>query len=103
MASIKPGVRIHGIGTEMVLAFYIIAEVYREFGVECVITSGIEGTHSLGSEHYKGDALDFRTRDATKTQAFGIAEEVKKRLGDHFDVVLEGNHLHVEYDPKTPF
>jgi hypothetical protein len=29
-----------------------------------------------------------------------LAANVRDRLGSDFDVVLEPNHIHVEYDPK---
>ena len=81
---------------------WVTGSVYEKHDVECVITSGVEGVHGRSSEHFKGDAVDFRTRHLTPEQEANISSEVRDRLGDDFDVVLESDHLHVEYDPKLP-
>ena len=72
-----------------------------------VVTSGNDGKHMDTSLHYKNLALDFRTGhnwDAplmSEDEARELCEELKARLGMGFDVVLEKDHAHVEYDPKT--
>jgi len=65
-------------------------------GVEAVITSTYEGTHSAGSLHYANLAVDVR-RDLATTYSF---QEIKRVLGDDYDVVLKKDHIHIEYDPK---
>ena len=98
--SIKPGVDIAGIQPEMSLALPIIASAFHQFGVECVITSGKEGKHGRNSLHYVGFALDFRTRDLTEADQAVMHILVIKRLSSQFDVVLEKDHLHVEFQPE---
>lgn len=85
-----------------------------------VITSANDSEHSAHSLHYVGRALDIRflgeRPGAIKpriTVAGGSQEEEQRRgarfwvgrmrqqLGPHYDVVLEGNHIHAEYDPKV--
>lgn len=63
---------------------------------ELVITSTYEGTHSEGSLHYANLAIDIR-RGKDRALAFN---EIKRLLGDDYDVVPEGDHVHIEYDPK---
>ena len=59
---IKAGVSVRGIRPEIVLAFVIVQPIARSFGVDAVITSCTEGSHSEGSLHYTGQAIDVRTR-----------------------------------------
>lgn len=73
---------------------------------QVVITSGNDGTHMAGSLHYQNAALDFRTGHAwvpplmTEEEAQELHEEYKALLGAGYDVVLEKDHLHAEYDHK---
>ena len=75
-------------------------EIWEDHGETLVVTCGLDGTHSAGSLHYYGLALDFRTNyfsDQTKKE---VARKLQEFLGDDFDVVLESTHLHVEFDSK---
>lgn len=64
---------------------------------EPVITSTWEGTHSSWSLHYLKRALDFRL---PRGPGIIAAQDLRKELGKDYDVVLEHDHIHVEYDPK---
>jgi hypothetical protein len=73
---------------------------------DMVITSGSEGTHMVGSLHYKDRALDFRTKHLSPAEKNTLVKAVKRRLGTDYDVILENadgtnEHLHVEYDPNS--
>ncbi len=102
MIAIKEGASIRGLGVEMLFATLIVEQVLKENGSPCIITSGTDGEHSRGSEHYKGDAMDYRIWYLRKDQLEQVVLVMKKRLGSDFDVVLEPTHIHVEFDPKTP-
>lgn len=97
---LKPGVKLTGLSPQMALAALIVRDCYG--GGECTITSANDGTHSALSFHYKGNALDFRTKDyAGNKQA--LVTKIKEALGPEFDVVLESlgkenEHIHVEWD-----
>ena len=67
---------------------------------DTIITSGVEGTHSQNSLHYKGRALDFRIRHISRSAAETVFRMMRSALGDDYDVVLEDTHIHVEFDPK---
>lgn len=97
---IKPGVNLEGICPEMVLAAIILSHVYNKFGYDCTITSANDSEHMGQSLHYKGRALDFRTRDVAAGAVEKIVETAKSWLGKQYDVVLEKDHIHVEFDPK---
>jgi hypothetical protein len=79
-----------------------VKDAFALRGRDCVITGGLEGVHTKGSEHYVGHALDWRTHHIPATEAEDIRDEVAAALGADFDVLLEENpvHLHVEWDPK---
>lgn len=95
---IKPGVKLHPT-TVWAVAMPIIREVYQDFGYVAVITSGIDGKHSTNSLHYSGMAFDFRTRDVKPVDLPHLFATLGQSLGDNFDVVLEKDHIHIEYDP----
>lgn len=68
---------------------------------EVVVTSLRDGTHSAKSLHYEGLAMDLRTRNLTAEQICGWVSLLKKYLDPRgFDVVLEEDHIHVEFQPK---
>src|SRR3546814_16721072 len=69
-----------------------------------VITSATDGTHSPGSIHGSGHALDLRCRE--RNACIKWAGILKQALGPGYDVMFEdwggaNNHLHLEYDGKT--
>ena len=98
--SLKPGVRVLGIRPEMVLALRIVEAVYQAHGAPFVITSVMEGTHKRASLHYLGCAADLRL---PPQDAASIVAEAKAALGEDYDVILEGDHIHLEYDPKSSY
>jgi NADPH:quinone reductase-like Zn-dependent oxidoreductase len=104
--ALKGGVKLKDLVPQMVLAAVVVASIYVKFGVECIVTSSNDSTHSVNSLHFKGRALDFRTKqDALNGRERELTAAVKAALGGEFDVVLEAvgtdnEHLHVEWDPK---
>lgn len=98
---IKRGVSPRGIRTQILLALFIADQVYRDFGLEMIMTSGSEGKHGYGSLHYVGLGCDVDAVGVTDSQQRDIAAEIKKRLGEEYDVVSEATHIHIEYQPKT--
>lgn len=97
MIAIKPGVRVRGLQPEILLAVQIAHELFREQSQTLTITCGTDGAHKVGSWHHCGLAVDLRLPTAGKER---IVEQLGIRLGVDYDVVLEGDHIHVEYDPK---
>lgn len=103
---LKSGVRLSMLSPQMVLAFMVIESVCDEFRIPFVITSCNDGKHSQQSKHYAGMAGDVRTKfPEIDGREMSFRDEVKRRLGQDFDVVMEAvgtdnEHLHVEYDPK---
>jgi len=97
---LKHGVSTFGIRPELLLALVVVDAVYRKFNHDCVVTSLSDGQHSSNSLHYKGLAFDTRTRQLTASQKTELRDMSASALGKDYDVVLESDHLHVEFDPK---
>lgn len=75
--------------------------VFGRYGIVPTITSAVDGNHMATSKHYSGDALDWRIWESdSKHVTEIIVIEMKYYLGGDYDVVLESDHIHVEYDPK---
>lgn len=91
-------VRITGFTPELLLGLLIVNEVYKEYGAECLITCGAEGVHSVTSLHYSGNAVDLRRYADIDME--GLVRECKERLRLHYDIVLEHDHVHLEYQPR---
>lgn len=72
-----------------------VDEALHAMGYHAVITSGMEGTHTRQSAHYKGKAVDFRLSWPNEYRDSVLAA-IKRRLGDWGSLVLESDHLHVE-------
>ena len=88
---------------EMLLGVMEAIEAYRERGYDTVITSATDGKHSATSLHYAGCAVDLRTRHiADQQEVEDIASQLRRALAPHFDVVLEEDHIHMEYQPRRP-
>lgn len=101
---IKSGVKMTGLVPQLLVGLMALKEEYDKLGVEVVITSGTDGRHSVGSKHYAGAALDVRTRTLKDPDITGpqIVHRLRGKLGPDFDILFEGDHIHVEYDPKRP-
>jgi len=98
----KAGVDLAGVSWRMFVASIIIEPVFVLNGSDLTITAGVDGTHMAKSKHYEGLALDYRTRDLAADKVPTVAAQCLTLLAPlGYDVVLEGDHLHVEYDPKT--
>jgi hypothetical protein len=98
IVSIKPGVRVRGLSNEILLAIMIAESIYRETEGTMVITSLTDGQHKAGSLHHTGEAVDLRLPlPVTRLQ---VISRLKTALGAEYDVVLESDHIHIEYDPK---
>lgn len=107
---IKPGVQMAGLQLEMRSALIAADMIWSHYGERLVVTSALDGSHSAGSYHYFGLALDFRTRYFSNEIAQQAAALLREALGQPFDVVVHehrynddgemtaAGHIHVEYD-----
>jgi hypothetical protein len=105
--NVKHGVSLAGLSSEMWVALGIAKLVYKEHGdQDLVVTAGTETPEvhkAKNTRHAYGDAADTRTRDFTKSVATVVAGAIRNLLAvlsSNYDVVLEGNHIHIEWDPN---
>ena len=97
---IKEGVHIPGLKIQMRSVLSIADKIWDKLGHELVVTSALDGTHSAGSLHYYGFALDLRSRYFTPDQKKQAVLLLSKALGPDYDVISHASHIHIEYDPK---
>jgi hypothetical protein len=95
---LKIGVTVTGVRPEMVLALRVIETVYEDLGAELTVTSITDGKHMDGSRHYEGRAADLRSFNVPASKLDFLIARMKEALGPEFDVVKEGDHVHVEHD-----
>jgi hypothetical protein len=92
-------VSLKDLAPQMCFAIMVVQSALAEYQKDAVITSGNDSHHMDGSLHYRGLALDFRTSHLSEGQITIISAKIKDALPG-YDVVLESDHLHIEYDPK---
>jgi len=100
---LKRGVNREAVHPAIWFALGVADEVYRQVaGKGCVVAS-LNDSHAdrPKSLHNRGRAADLRTRDVTLPKVSEIHRQLVVRLDPRgFDVVLEPDHIHIEYDPK---
>lgn len=111
LLSTKDGVKINLLDPMLSKELYPLAHCWVACfpldGDGMTITSGYEGAptdgvHKPDSLHYKRRAIDIRVKDVDVDRARTTYVTLAKvLLGPDFDVVWEGNHIHIEYDPKS--
>ena len=97
---LKNGVRAAGVRPELLLALVVTDSLFTECGKELVVTSLTEGQHSETSLHYAGAAFDFRIWEFDEAGLEDFVADLRKSLGQDYDVVIEPTHVHVEYQPR---
>lgn len=89
---------------------YVLANKLNQIALICklingvnyvmTITSGNDGVHKKYSKHYVNEAIDIRTRDMSEHDKILTKIWIKKWLGVNYNVILESDHIHIEYDPE---
>lgn len=101
MLSIKDNtIDLSNIHPSLLIGILVLNEVLASFDVPLVITCGREGKHSNTSLHYVGCAVDVRNRELSKSQQQEVKKIFDSRMNNDFDLVIESNHFHLEYQPK---
>ena len=95
---IKDGVIMQGLQLPMRKVLKRANLIWRDNGQELVVTSALDGTHSAGSYHYFGYALDFRSRYFSTLDKRKVANRLQNVLGADYTVVSERTHIHVQYN-----
>lgn len=106
MLALKANVDVKGLSNEIMLAIMVAYTWYQGEGLELVLTSISDGQHMPNSLHYKGNAVDIRLPGPTflqspESNSRRVVNSIRASLTDDYDVVLERDHIHIEYDPKV--
>lgn len=105
----KGGIRLHGVHHLVLHAVYVADPILMAAGApETVITSGMEGQHSLGSQHYAGMAVDLRINTVPAERHAEVIDKLKRALGADYFVLLEasgtpGVHVHIAWRPQAAY
>ena len=91
--------RIQGIRSELLLGLMVVSDLCRTTGARALITSVLNGEHMHNSLHYVGAAADFVLGGVEDRDAWVII--LRQHLGSDFDVIDEGDHIHIEYQPHS--
>lgn len=105
MLTTKPGVRFAIITPALLHMLGAVERLSRgmfalpEEGL--VITAGSDGQHVPASRHYKGEAIDLRSKTMSATIRNGLMSNLRAELGPQFAVLLEdegrpNEHIHVQ-------
>lgn len=108
--TIKPGARFDVIAPAGFAILEAIKIVSAETGIDLVITSGTDGTHSGPDDPHKtGEAYDVRTHDLTPMQKNYVFDTLKMYLDeDDFYGTIEdlggtNEHMHWQRKKGTKF
>jgi len=96
MLRYKVGVSVLGIKPEILAAYPTIDSAFSP--KDAVITSAVNGTHGRKSMHPLGYAIDLRIRHLVDNEVDKIVLLLKTWLTDEYDVILEDDHIHLEFD-----
>lgn len=98
---LKAGAALDNVSWRMFLFAIIVEPIFALYGVEMVITSGTDSSHSLNSEHYKGLALDLRSHDLNgrEGEVLNRIKQVTEPLG--YATILESDHFHAQYSDEN--
>jgi len=104
MFIVKEGETLSGLKEEMLIALDIATDVFTVYKKDCILTSGRCKGHGDYSHHYKGLAVDLRSKHIDNEYSKDLLYELQEELGDDYQVLFENvgedtEHYHVEYDP----
>jgi hypothetical protein len=101
MIKLGPYFNPTGLKPEITLAVLIINEAAHSIIPEIIeLSSGTDRKHGPKSLHYVGYAVDFHWHGYTIGDANQLSARLLMALGPRYDVVVESDHIHVEYQPK---
>lgn len=102
----KQGVTLFGVRPEMLIALSVADNVYGDIvGHGVTVTSVTDGAHG-SIVHSIGCGVDIRTRSDSGSKQWNnslkqkLAQEIRDRLTDEFDVIVESDHIHIELDKR---
>ena len=103
MLRLKHGVDLRGLQPPLIFALVALDSLCNSYNASYLITSVCDDAPGRlpDSLHRKGLAFDFTILNPTRILTYSLASDIlTSALGPQFDVVLESDHIHVEFDPK---
>jgi len=76
---------------------WLLEHLYALEGENLIITHTFDGQHMSGSLHFKNRAFDVMP---PKHETGLILKQAREMLGPDYDLLNEGDHWHLEHDPK---
>lgn len=99
MIMTKLGVSLLGLKSPILHALIIMCNLTTSnYGKNITVTSTTEGVHREASLHPCGYAVDIRSWSFTTKQMVDIYAYMSNNLGPDYDVIMEKDHLHIEYE-----
>jgi uncharacterized ferritin-like protein (DUF455 family) len=103
MIRFKKGVHVNDLRYPIIHAIKEAHYEYQALDLDLTITewfraAGSNSPHMVGSYHHSGLAVDCRTWKVENPQK--LAQAIKKRLGQYYDVIVEDTHIHIEFDER---
>jgi hypothetical protein len=93
-------VSLRGMQPEAINGIMGCVDVFEKESLSLTLTSCRDGVHSAHSHHYKGLAWDIRLWDIQGRVDF-FCTAISVELGPDYQVINEGDHIHVEFDPEN--
>jgi len=97
MMLLKPGVDISKLEKPIRTTLGILDDLLPDHEGIFVVTSTYEGDHIPNSLHYAHRAYDFVILRGDSEE---IIERFRKAVGKDYDILVDVNHYHIEYDPE---
>lgn len=102
MLEVKDGVRFKVLMPQVINLFNALNGASASLKKNITITSGNDGEHKKNSYHYRDLALDVRRWGLEPNELDRLMDILRgvawKNIRGYYDVVLESNHIHVEFD-----
>ncbi len=99
MVRFSPTFRLGVLHLEIALVLHHASLWSRLAGVDLVVNCGSNGTHTPGTLHPWDLALDLDTDGDRAVDTAQLHGYLARILPRDYDVVLETDHVHVEFDP----
>lgn len=103
--NLKEGASLQGIPEFIIKTIQLLTRIALGLGFDLIVTSGTDSLNKHGGGdrtktlHDDGLAFDLRIKNMNNNQ-LTIFVSIAKAVLIGYDVVLEHNHIHVEYDYK---
>jgi uncharacterized protein YcbK (DUF882 family) len=100
MVRVKKNVVFKAIRREVIELLDALDQISNGMDKDIWITSANDGVHRKNSYHYKNLALDIRIWNLTKIEIEQSMIDLVNYLGSYYDIVLEKDHIHIEFDER---